>query len=89
MYVFLNFSSFNHTIGKISDFVGVSEGNADGIGANAKFYYPCSLTIDQQTGDLYVIDYSNYAIRKVTQQGTTLLYKYHIYFNSHICAQAL
>jgi len=38
-------------------------GNADGIGANASFYYPSSAATDGT--NLYVVDSYNYTIRKV------------------------
>jgi len=48
-------------------------GNADGTGGAARFNFPFSLTVDD-AGNIYVADFSNYAIRKVTPAGvvTTL-----------------
>jgi len=50
-----------------------SPGFVDGVGTNAMFNYPLGLAIDAD-GDLYVTDYNNDAVRKVTPQGivTTL-----------------
>jgi len=46
-----------------------SSGNVDGVGTNARFHSPGSITIDQQSGNLFVSDYSNNLIRKITPQG--------------------
>ncbi|HEY4248856.1 MAG TPA: immunoglobulin domain-containing protein [Lacunisphaera sp.] len=59
---------FSHLAGPLggADYV-------DGAGANARFNTPTAVTIDA-TGNLYVIDQQNYAIRKITPAGnvTTL-----------------
>jgi sugar lactone lactonase YvrE len=46
----------------------LSEGSVDGIGANARFRGPTSVTLDK-AGNLYVADQLNYTIRKVTARG--------------------
>ncbi len=53
--------------------LGDSQGSADGTGSIARFNYPSGLAVDS-TGNLYVADYSNHTIRKVTLAGkvTTL-----------------
>lgn len=48
-------------------------GFKDGKGTEVEFNYPFSVAVDQKTGDVYVVDSSNKAIRKVTPQGTFLL----------------
>jgi alpha-tubulin suppressor-like RCC1 family protein/streptogramin lyase len=56
----------------ISIIAGVEgqQGNSDGIGSAARFRYPHAITIDS-TGNLYVADTDNNAIRKVTPTGVT------------------
>jgi len=71
----------NHTIRKITSagvvttvagLAGVS-GSADGTGGNARFFYPSGLAVDS-TGNLFVAEADNSAIRKITPAGvvTTL-----------------
>lgn len=58
----------------VSTFVGSGvEGYADGVGINAVFAAPNGICIDTQ-GNLYVTDFWNYKIRKITPAGvvTTL-----------------
>jgi sugar lactone lactonase YvrE len=48
-------------------------GIVDGRGEFARFWHPCGAAVDR-TGNIYVADYDNFAIRKVTPAGevTTL-----------------
>ncbi len=46
-----------------------SSGTVDGRGSNARFSSPTGLAIDS-TGALYVADYGNHCIRKVTSDGS-------------------
>lgn len=46
-----------------------TSGSIDGVGA-ATFYYPKGLDIQPKTGDLYIADYANFRIRKIST-GTT------------------
>lgn len=56
--------------GNLATFAGAaSYGFADGTGAAAKFRTPSSIVADPTTGDFYVCDRENHAIRKVTQAG--------------------
>jgi sugar lactone lactonase YvrE len=66
----------NHTIRKITSAGVVTtvagtaglRGNADGTGAAARFSDPMSIAIDSQ-GNLFVADFSNSLIRKITPAG--------------------
>src|ERR1035437_403540 len=61
--------------GAVSTLAGLagSYGSADGTGASARFYGPASVAVDG-LGDVYVADYFNQTLRKVTAAGvvTTL-----------------
>jgi hypothetical protein len=61
--------------GAVSTFAGLagSPGSADGTGTNALFGYPTALAVDG-VGNVYVSDYTNYTIRRITPTGevTTL-----------------
>ena len=68
--------SGNHTIRKITP-LGVvttlagkagSAGSADGRGAAARFNAPSGVALDG-AGNLYVSDYGDHTIRKITPQG--------------------
>jgi sugar lactone lactonase YvrE len=61
------------TNGIVSTFAGSSAGYRDGIGANAQFYWPIGLTIDAQD-NLYVADFENIRVRKVTPQAVVTTY---------------
>lgn len=70
--------SHNHQIrritagGAVSTFAGSTEGHggfADGPGPDARFAYPIGLAIDGE-GVLYVSDFFNHRIRKITPDGT-------------------
>jgi sugar lactone lactonase YvrE len=71
----------NHTIRKVTS-IGVvttlagsagSTGSTDGTGTSARFYNPFGVTVDL-AGNIFVADWSNHTIRKVTSAGvvTTL-----------------
>src|SRR5204862_862086 len=73
--------SYNSTIRKVTSdgvvttFAGSAgePGNADGTGSAARFYYPSGIAVDSQ-GNLYVADYDDSTVRKITSAGevTTL-----------------
>ncbi|HWO23673.1 MAG TPA: hypothetical protein VNO30_33255 [Kofleriaceae bacterium] len=72
---------YNHTIrkvtaaGVVTTLAGTAgeSGNADGTGAAASFYFPSGVAVDS-AGNVYVADYFNHTIRKITAAGvvTTL-----------------
>jgi sugar lactone lactonase YvrE len=72
---------FNHTIrkvtpgGVVTTLAGLpgNSGSADGTGSDARFDYPRGVAVDS-AGNVYVADYGNHTIRKVTPGGvvTTL-----------------
>ena len=56
-----------YTFTTIAGMPGVS-GSADGTGTNARFQYPVRLAVDG-AGNIYVADYFNHTIRKITAAG--------------------
>ena len=56
--------------GNVTTFAGVyeSSGNSDGVGGDALFNQPRGLAVDSQN-NLFVADYSNTSIRKITPDG--------------------
>jgi DNA-binding beta-propeller fold protein YncE len=69
-----------------SVFVGSGQkGNTDGVDKSASFSIPWGITLDQQTGNLFVCDYGNHNIRKITPQGILIfvfVFNYSFYFVS-------
>ena len=59
--------------GTVSAFAGSGQrGSSNGVGSSASFNNPRGITIDQQTGNVFVSDYSNHSIRKITPQGVCM-----------------
>ena len=58
-------------IGVVSTFAGTgSQGAVDGQGISASFNRPLGVAVNQTDGCLYVADYGNHKIRKITPQGS-------------------
>src|SRR5688500_9935708 len=54
--------------GAVSTLAGSTGGYADGTGTTAQFNGPCGITIDSE-GIMYVAEFSNHKIRKITPAG--------------------
>lgn len=63
-------SKVDESTGATTAFVGSSAGYAEGTGSAAKFNSPRTLVVDS-SGNLFVADWANQCIRKVTPGGTT------------------
>jgi M6 family metalloprotease-like protein len=68
---------YAHTIRKVTPEGAITtiagkagaSGSTDGVGANARFYYPYGIAVDA-AGVVYVADTSNHTIRRVSPDGT-------------------
>ena len=55
--------------GVVTTVAGWNSGFADGVGTNAMFTSLCDVSIDTNTGNLFVADQGNNRIRKITSAG--------------------
>lgn len=64
----LSFDGTNWIVTTIAGLAG-SYGNANGTNSAARFFYPAGLAVDA-TGNVFVADQNNHAIRKLTPAGS-------------------
>ncbi len=67
----LSFSTSNSASATV--FAGSTQGSNDGAGTLAQFYSPIGMCTDQYN-NLYVADYNNHKIRKITPSGLVTTY---------------
>ena len=68
--------NYNSTIRKVTPAgvvttvagLAIAYGSTDGTGSAARFWFPCGVAVDS-SGDVYVADYYNQTVRKVTPAG--------------------
>jgi DNA-binding beta-propeller fold protein YncE len=56
-----------NVLGEVTTWVGSDSGFSDGPAA--KFSHPTGVTVHQATGAIYISDYNNHRIRKITPEG--------------------
>ena len=57
--------------GVVSTMAGSVSGYGDGVGTSARFYNPYGVSVDS-SGTVYVGDYGNHRIRKISSSGNSL-----------------
>lgn len=57
-------------VATVTTLAGSTNGYLDGVGTNAKFKGPVGIVVDA-SGNLYVTDYDDHKVRKITSNGTT------------------
>jgi sugar lactone lactonase YvrE len=67
----------------VTTIAGGGVGRADGVGTMAKFANPQGVVVDA-SGTLYVADFKNYAIRKITPDGTVTTLAGHLGAAGHV-----
>ena len=63
---------------------GVASGSNDGTGTTAMFSGPSDVALDS-LGIIYVADYGNYLIRKITPAGLHFVYLHRFTVNLYLC----
>lgn len=62
----MNHSQSNQ--GEVQPFAGTGQtGYKDGLAASSQFANPYGIDVDQQTGDVYVSEFSNLLIRRISK----------------------
>ena len=67
MWSFLSkYLFWNTNTGVVTTVAGSSQGFGDGASDAAKFHGPIGISVDSTNGDIYVADYLNHRIRKIS-----------------------
>lgn len=55
--------------GVVTTIAGSAQGLANGTGTSTQFNQPMDIVVDNSTGNLYIVEWGNHAIRKITPAG--------------------